>query len=138
MYSTKMINILHRYDFFAINFMMMCFYFIWHNQNVSTSHLVPLDLQNSIYCSVCTDLAACLNHNSNQKTKNQNAHRHPVFNSNHVTQECRAGVYPRPKTAKSSLVKTGAWKKWTLRNLASLYSSLSFHCVIFIPPFITQ
>ena len=100
--------------------MMMCFYLIWYTKMlVCPSHFVPLDLQNSIYCSVycsCTDLAVCLNHNSNQKTKNQKCARrcHPIFNSNHVTQECHAGVYPRPKTAKSSLVKTGAWKKWTL------------------------
>ena len=107
------------------------------HQNVSTSHFVPLDLQNSIYCSVycsCTDLAVCLNHNSNQKTKNQKCARrcHPIFNSNHVTQECHAGVYPRPKTAKSSLVKTGAWKKWTLIEKLSVTILSSFHCVIFI------
>lgn len=120
--------------------MMMCFYLIWYTKMlVCTSHFVPLDLQNSIYCSVycsCTDLAVCLNHNSNQKTKNQKCARrcHPIFNSNHVTQECHAGVYTihAQKQQSHLLWKQVLEKSGRLyRNLASLYS-LSFHCVIFI------
>ena len=105
------------------------------HQNVSTSHFVPLDLQNSLYCSVycsCTDLAVCLNHNSNQKTKNV-----PAAATLYLIQimspknAMRACIHAQKQQShllwKQVLEKSGR----LYRNLASLYS-LSFHCVIFI------
>ena len=106
--------------------------FLFHltHQNFSTSQFVPLDLLNSIYCSVCTDLAACRNHNSNQKPKMLPATLYliQIMSPKNAVRACiHAQKQQSHLSWKQVLEKSGR----LYRNLASLYS-LSFHCVIFI------